>query len=57
MEKVGVPPQAIKGKMQVEGIDPTLLDDPDKIIQKDAFDLEEKTDVQQDETSSSEDDY
>ena len=53
MEKVGVPAPAIKGKMKVEGIDPSLLDDPDKFIRKDAFGMEE----QEEENSSSDDDY
>ena len=53
MEKVGVPAPAIKGKMKVEGIDPSLLDDPDKFIRKDAFGMEE----QEEENSSSGDDY
>ncbi len=57
MVKVGVPPQAIKGKMKVEGIDPNLLDNPDKIIRKDAFDMAEQNVMEQDVTSSSEDDY
>ena len=57
MEKVGVPPQAIKGKMKAEGIDPNLLDSPDKIIRKDAFDLAAQNLMEQDVSSSSEDDY
>ena len=56
MVKVGVPPQAIKGKMQREGIDPDLLDGPDKIIRKDAFGLHNENELNQDERSSSEED-
>ena len=56
MVKVGVPPQAIKGKMQREGIDPNLLDVPDNIIEKGEFGLDNETDMNQEETSSSEED-
>ena len=47
MEKVGVPSQAIKGKMQVEAIDPNLLDDPNKIIRKDIFDLAKESEMEE----------
>ena len=47
MEKVGVPSQAIKGKMQVEAIDPNLLDDPNKMIRKDIFSLAKKNEMEE----------
>ena len=47
MEKVGVPSQAIKGKMQVEAIDPNLLDDPNKMIRKDIFDLAKESEMEE----------
>ena len=53
MEKVGVPAPAIKGKMKVEGIDPSLLDDPEKLIRKDAFGADNSN--EQDDYDSSDD--
>ena len=53
MEKVGVPAPAIKGKMKVEGIDPSLLDDPEKFIRKDAFGADNSN--EQDDYDSSDD--
>ena len=47
MEKVGVPSQAIKGKMKVEAIDPNLLDDPNKMIRKDIFDLAKESEMEE----------
>ena len=57
MEKVGVPPQAIKGKMKADGIDPNLLDEPNKIIRKDAFNIDAGNGIDEEEQSTSEDDY
>ena len=55
MEKVGVPAPAIKGKMKVEGIDPSLLDDPNKFIRKDAFGVENSIEVDGDDSSDDDD--
>ena len=55
MEKVGVPAPAIKGKMKVEGIDPSLLDDPNKFIRKDAFGVDNSIEVDDDDSSDDDD--
>merc|ERR1712126_290771 len=55
MEKVGVPAPAIKGKMKVEGIDPCLLDDPNKFIRKDAFGVDNSIEVDGDDSSDDDD--